>query len=464
MNNFSARFDQNLGGFSQAPKFPSPSIQNFLLAYYYYSKNNDKKDNLSDTALEMANSTLRAMATGGIYDQLGGGFHRYSTDAKWHVPHFEKMLYTNAELLETYTNAWKVTKNSLFKEVIEEIINNIDTRFAKEKLYFSASDADSDGEEGRYFLFDYKQTQQALLQAGFDKKETSEILDYFSISKSGNFEGMNNPYLSASQQPENLKKAKRVLLELRKTNSYPFIDYKIQTSWNALYINALLKVSAIEPHRKKDALASLDTLVEKLWVKGELYHQLVLPNPPKVKAYLEDYAFLTAALITAHQLTLDEKYIALAQELTNKAIAKFYKDGVWYMSDDDFRSEASAYDASYRSALAVMLDNMMMIANIFEDQKLFALAKEKLFEVSAEMFSSPQNFPTLVHTWLGYSYGWVLLKGKKKALFQNRMKIEDITYPFILQKSITESQFLACKIDRCFAFGKNIEDVIPQIK
>ncbi len=449
-------YDFRYKGIGDAPKFPYATTLETLLTIYRLTE--DK------AALEMATDTLEAMAKGGIYDQIEGGFYRYSVDAAWMVPHFEKMLYTNAELIEAYADAYRLTKKPLFKEVIAQTISNISERFAKEGLFYSASDADSDGEEGRYFVYTYKESIDALQKVGFASSQAKALAAYFGITKSGNFEGKSNPHIAAAEKPEGVEKARTVLRNLRKSRKYPFIDYKIQTSWNALYIDALLQVSAVEEHYREQALTSLDLLVEKLYIKGRLYHQMVPGRAPKVDAYLEDYAFLSAALLRAWQMTLQEKYLVLAETLSQKAVTKFYRNGVWYMSDDTFRSEASAYDTSYRSAMAVMLENLFKIANLTEDHKAYAFAKEALHEASAQMLASPYNFPTLVKVYLGYSHGWTLLKGKSERLLAAQPELFEKRDPFLLYKGVDGEQFLACKIDRCYAVDRKLEHILEKIK
>ncbi len=449
-------FDNEYFGIGVKLKFPHAGTLNTLLTIYELTL--DKK------ALYLANSSLEAMAKGGIYDQIEGGFYRYATDRKWMIPHFEKMLYTNAELIAVYTQAYKITKNELFKEVVVDSIENIKKRFGKNGVYYSASDADSDDEEGKYFLFDYHSSKNALKEGGFSDKETKEVLNFFGITKKGNFEGKTNPYIGAALKPKKLKKAKEILLTLRSKNGYPFIDKKIQTSWNALFIKALLKASLVDKRYLKEGLLSLKTLLDKLYIDAQLYHQTILEKKPKIKGYLEDYSFLISALIDAYDLTLDTNYLKKAADLNTKAILKFYQNSNWYMSDDSFKTKADIYDSSYQSALSVMIENEFKLANIYENHDAYDFAKERLLEFSNELVKNPLSFSTLTRVYLGYLHGWTLLKGKKSELISNLEKIESLKYPFILKKEIGEDRFIACKIDRCFAIDENIEKVLSKIE
>ncbi len=452
----SQNYDSEYQGIGQEPKFPHAATMETLLNIYRLTDN--KK------AFEMAENTLEAMAKGGIYDQIEGGFYRYSTDREWMIPHFEKMLYTNAELVELYAEAYKITKNELFQDVVIQTIENINNRFKQRELYYSASDADSDGVEGKYFLFSYDESLNSLVKGGFLKDEAKKILEYLGITPEGNFEGESNPYIKGDTKPKGLDKAKKILFDLRSKKSYPFIDTKIQTSWNALFIKSLLKASFIDQKYLKQALSSLQNLYDKLYINEELYHQVILGKKPKVKGYLEDYSFLISALLEAYDITLDENYLRKAAALNTKAISKFYKNAQWYMSDDSFLSKASAYDASYQSALSVMLENQFILANILENHDMFNFAKNELLKFSTELKSNPFSYATLTRIYLGYSYGYVLLKGRKEQLLENEKVIKSLKYPFVLKKSISESRFMACKIDRCFAIDENIEKVLSKIE
>jgi uncharacterized protein YyaL (SSP411 family) len=451
------QYDKVNPGLGGAPKFPHATSFDTLLDIYRLG--GDK------SALKMATDTLKAMSKGGIYDQIEGGFYRYSVDEKWLIPHFEKMIYTNAELLETYISAYAITKEKVFKDVIKETIQNINERFKKDDLFYSASDADSDGEEGKYFVFKYKDSLKDLKSAGLSKHEAETVLDYFSIYLEGNFEhGQTNPYKSGLKVPEYLDKAKKVLRANREKKNYPFIDYKIQTSWNALYISSLFKASKfVDSAYTKDALISLDSLLKSLYIDGVLYHQFVNGKKPKVKGYLEDYAFLIGTLIEAYQATFDESYFKLAKKFMEESVMKFYSDGLWYMSDDDFKLKADFHDASYRSALAVMLEDIFKISILDDNLKLNSFATESLSKYLSLLKNSPAVYPYGLKTYLQSSLSNVVIKSTKENLEKNREKLNSINYPYTLFKPTTDKEFLACKIDRCFAIDHDLDKVIKKV-
>ncbi len=451
------QFDDRYKGIGEAPKFPHATTLGTLLGVFRLTGN--------EKAKRMATDTLEVMAKGGIFDQIEGGFYRYCVDVAWQVPHFEKMLYTNAELLEVYTDAWLLTKKPLFANVITATVDNVIRRFEQEGLYLSASDADSEGAEGKYFVYEYIPTLRALTEAGLEKKEAEAILDYLGITKDGNFEGKSNPHITtAVKRPKAFQKGLEVLRQMRQQRTYPFIDYKIQTSWNALWCKALLKASVLDQTYAARALETLEKIWKHLYRNGRLYHQMVSGREPKVKGYLEDYAFLIDALIEAYEKSYDETWLQRAIRLEEEAVKKFYENGVWYMSDEGFKTKASPYDSTYRSAAAVMVGNLFELAILTENRRLHNFAADALSRLEPSFAKSPQNFPSLTRLWLGYRYGWILIKGKKEILMKYREKIALVRYPFLRSKVHEEAKLLACRIDRCFAAEEKMEHLLEKIE
>ena len=443
-------FDKQYKGIGTAPKFPHASTIDTLLDIYTIYKN--------EKALELATSMLKAMGNGGIYDQIEGGFYRYSVDEAWMIPHFEKMLYTNAEMLNAYAKAYKITKEKFYKTKVDEIAKFVKIRFEKEALFYSASDADSkigdEKEEGAYFVFKYDETKEYLKQNGY--KNAKEILEYFNITKEGNFEhSTTNPYLTSKDEPQNISKIKKTLKNLREKKEYPFVDYKILTSWNAMYISSLF-----EANKNKDALKHLDTLIEKLYVGDKLYHQRLLHKKPKEEALFEDYSFLITSLLQAYEVSLENKYLKLATKLNTQALSKFYKDDSWYMSDDEFMSEAGTYDSSYKSSLSNMIDNLLRLAILKEDLKLQNIAKETLQVNSSKLSSNPSNTAWLVRAYMAYEKGYVSLKGTQDMLMDKDLSF----YPFIVKKVTQDKQYQACSVIACFAYSDDFETIVTKIE
>ena len=452
LSQVSESYDQEYKGIGLAPKFPRATSYDTLLDIARLTLNFDAKT--------MVDDALTAMAKGGINDQIEGGFYRYATDEAWQIPHFEKMLYTNAELLETYANAYKMSGNKYFKKIMNETIDNVYTRFEKDNLFYSASDADSDRVEGKYFVFEYEETLKALLKSGLNEVESKEALAYFNITKNGNFEEkMNNPYLTNKQEPENIVKIKEVLFKIRDERKYPFIDNKVQTSWNALFIGALFKAG-----ENKKALKSLDALVKNLYLKDELHHQMIIGKIPKVEAYLEDYAFLISTLIDAYQATLETSYLTLAKKLNAKSIQKFYKNKQWLMSDDSFKATADLHDASYRSSMAVSIGNILKLAHLTDDYDAYALAEKMLKQHAKKINEISNALPTATKVALMIQNPIVVIKTTKENLLAHQKEIDELYYPFVLVKAVKENDYTACTMQKCFSTHDNMAKVLQDIE
>ena len=383
----SSRYDTKYKGFGTQMKFPHATTFDTLLDIYKVTKN--KK------VLKMSKEALEAMAKGGIYDQIEGGFFRYSSDRKWMIPHFEKMLYTNAELIALYAKMDAISPSVLFKKVVNETIDNMNERFFYEGLYKSASDADSEEEEGKYFVFTYDKTKAYLTAQGF--KNTQEILDYFNITSNGNFENAStNPYIINKKIPKNIKSAKKALKKLRAKVTYPFIDSKMSTSWNALMATALFEAGNVDKKYTKNALDLVDNILKKLRKDGVLYHQLLPNSTLKVKAYLEDYSFLIDALVRAYQKSKKDTYLKMATSLFHESVSKFYKNKTWYLSDGKFVARASLQGGSYKSSMAKMIENIFVLSLLNSDEKLYKLANENIENVSEYVKTYPSAYPELI--------------------------------------------------------------------
>ncbi|MEZ7933698.1 MAG: thioredoxin domain-containing protein [Sulfurospirillum sp.] len=384
VSNVKASYDDVSKGVGSAPKFPHASTWNALLDIY------QKTGNLE--ALYMSEDALNAMARGGINDQIEGGFYRYSVDEAWVIPHFEKMLYTNAELIEVYAKLYQLTQKPFFNEVVSKTIEAMDERFLKQGLYLSASDADSEGEEGKYFVFKFAQAKEALLKKGLSEAEAKEVLDYFGITKFGNFEHQTtNPVIAKDEKPLRLEEAVLALKEERQKVAYPFIDTKILTAWNALMITALFEAGKIEKAKQ-----TLDTLMDTLYVNGLLYHQIVLGGNLKVEGLLEDYAFVIEALLCGYAHTKEAHYLELAKKLSHDSEHKFYKDETWYLSDKAFRAKAVLEDNSYKSPLSTMIKNLFELSKIEDDMALSIRVKDMLESFGSSIQKYAHAYPEAV--------------------------------------------------------------------
>jgi hypothetical protein len=297
-------FDPANGGFGGAPKFPPSSTIEFLLRR-------------GET--DMTGRTLEAMASGGIYDQVGGGFARYSVDAQWVVPHFEKMLYDNALLARAYLHGWQVTGEPLFEQVCRETLDwAIKEMRAPEGGFYSALDADSEGVEGKFYVWTLDELRDAL------GDDADAAIAYFGASEQGNFEGKNIP-VRAGAEPANLSDIKTRLYDVRSKRVWPGLDDKRLTAWNALMISALAEAGAVlGEQRYLDAARDCSTfLLDTMRDESGRLLRSFNDGQARLNAYLEDHAFLLEALLTLYESTFEPRWFAAAREIADTMIERF---------------------------------------------------------------------------------------------------------------------------------------------
>ena len=309
-----ARADTTHGGFGGAPKFPPASALEFLLAR---------------GATEHVALTLDAMMKGGIYDQIGGGFARYSVDAVWLVPHFEKMLYDNALLARVYLHAWQALGEERWMRVCCESLDwTLRDMRGPEGGFYSALDAESEGEEGRFYVWEEDEMRETLAEAGIAAEEVERLLGYWGVSPTGNFEGRNILHIpagAAARQPPTIEEAGRALLARREQRVPPGLDDKRICSWNALMVSALADAGAALGREDYldaacgcarfilDDLRDSDGRLLRTWKDGE----------GRLNAYLEDHAFLLEALLRLYEATFDVRWFDAAREVADAMIERF---------------------------------------------------------------------------------------------------------------------------------------------
>ena len=379
-------FDNKYGGFGLQPKFPQPMIYEFLLKYYI-------KNGLPE-ALEMVEVTLNNMAAGGIYDHLRGGFHRYSTDTYWLVPHFEKMLYDNALLIRLYLHAYQVTGNNTYRVVVEETLDYVIAEMTdKSGGFFSSQDADTEGEEGKYFVWRPEEIEDLL-----GKEQGSLFNKYFNVDIDGNFEGMSilNVTMSKSDfmfsegleksEFENLiSQSKSLLLESRATRTSPGIDDKILTSWNSLMIGAFAEAGSILGRSDYVSIAErgADYILKTLVTEDRLL-RTSRNGQAKLQGYLEDYSFLVNSLILLHEATLSQKWLNVAIKFTENMINLFWdkKNKQFYDTGIDHESliirPINFQDNAIPSGAAIAADVLLKMAVITGRKEFEQYGKDAL--------------------------------------------------------------------------------------
>ncbi|MCL1819594.1 MAG: thioredoxin domain-containing protein [Oscillospiraceae bacterium] len=354
---FKATFDLRYGGFGRAPKFPSP--HNLLFLLEYHKLNGDKN------SLFMAEKTLEQMARGGIFDHIGFGFSRYSTDEKWLAPHFEKMLYDNALLVSAYAKAYQITGNPLYKSIAEKTLLYIRREMTHPGGgFYSAQDADSDGVEGKYYVFT---PDEIIFVLGKDMGEA--FCEYYDITDKGNFEGKNIPNLiHNSKFDERFADASAKLYDYRLTRTALHRDEKILTSWNALMIAAFADAAAAFGNDEYLNMAkrAMDFIETHLYENGRLLASYC-DGRRSEWGFIDDYAFTIYALLRLYQTTADNRYFAFAETLADTAITDFFDfdDGGFYLygsaGEALITRPKECYDGAMPSGNSVMAMNLEML-------------------------------------------------------------------------------------------------------
>ncbi len=338
-NQLATNFDYQNGGVGSAPKFPQAMTLEILLRYYAHGHN--------DRALNMLELTLEKMARGGIYDQVGGGFHRYSTDSFWLVPHFEKMLYDNALLARLYLHAWLATGRALYRRIAEETLDYVLREITGEHGgFFSATDADSEGEEGRFFVWSPQE-----IEAVIGAEDAALFNSFFGVTAQGNFEGKNilNIPVKAADFAERqgvsldglvgiINRGKRALWTAREQREHPLLDDKALASWNGLMLRAFAEAgAALDRQDYLDAAASnAKFLLTDLRPDGHLLRSF-REGQAKLPGFLEDYAFVADGLLALYEATFERRWLDAAIELTDEMILRFWDEqaGAFYDTGSD---------------------------------------------------------------------------------------------------------------------------------
>jgi uncharacterized protein YyaL (SSP411 family) len=350
--NLLKRFDRVHGGWGDAPKFPQPMALEFLLRYHHLTG--------APRALQMVSQTLQAMARGGMYDQLGGGFHRYSVDDHWLVPHFEKMLYDNAQLARVYLHAWQVTGDPFYRVITEEILDYVLREMTDSAGgFYSTQDADSEGEEGKFFLWTSAEIREVLGQSPStglrtgpspNGAEAEAFIAAYGVTEAGNFEGRNILELvGGMDQRAELAEARQKLLAAREQRVHPGRDEKVLTSWNGLMLAAFAEAARAlnRDDYRQVAERNADFLLRELCnaeggstglTTGRLWHTWKAGSPTvaKINGYLEDYTHLIEGLLELYQTTFDPRWYQAARELAEGMIEHFSApDGGFFDTSDD---------------------------------------------------------------------------------------------------------------------------------
>ena len=415
------------GGFGHAPKFPNAANLSFMLRYA-------KLSGISKFQ-EFVFKTLTKMANGGIYDQLGGGFHRYSTDSRWLVPHFEKMLYDNALLPIVYAEAYQITKNGKYLSVINQTLEYVLREMTSpDGGFYSAQDADSEGEEGKYYVWKKSEIQEIL------GKDADVFCLYYDVIDGGNFEGHNilNNNINVStaafqfgktenEVAEIIKRSSEKLFEKRASRVAPGRDEKILTSWNALMISAFAK-GYRSSGQKKFLLAAencIRFIEEKLTKSGELL-RTYKDGQAKLKAYLDDYAFFVNALLDVFEVDPKAKYLDLASQHANYLIEHFWdpsENNFFFTADNHEKlivRTKNIYDLSLPSGNSVAANAFLKLYHLTQNKKFLEVAVKIMESLSVMAAENPFGFGQIlnsIHLYLQKPTEITLLNTKDQEIY-----------------------------------------------
>ncbi|WP_251859991.1 thioredoxin domain-containing protein [Clostridium sp. Marseille-Q2269] len=453
-------FEYEYGGFGNSPKFPTAHYILFLLRYYHIKK--DEK------VLDVINKTLISMYKGGIFDHVGFGFSRYSTDIKWLVPHFEKMLYDNAILAMAYTEAYELTKNTLYKNITENILTYIETVMtSKEGGFYSAEDADSEGVEGKFYLWDKKEIIDIL-----GKEDGEMYCSTYGITSKGNFENKNIANLIETNlkcvhsNKDILEKMREKLFEYREKRIHPYKDDKILTSWNALMIIAFAKAGRSFRNNnyiniaKKSAKYIIDNLMDR---NGTIYAR-IREGERGNEGFIDDYAFFLWALIELYETSFDVYYLEKSIEVADKMINLFWdkENGGFYLysknSEELIVRPKEIYDGAMPSGNAVASLALSLLYYITGNYKYKDLVDKQFKVFGANIKNEPMYHLFSV---MAYMYNiipvkeiTIAYKEKDEEFYKFVDEIKNKYMPF---STLT----LNGKSDKIEKINKNIKEKTP---
>ena len=481
-------FDYKYGGDKGAPKFMMPNQLQFLLRYGFQENNKE--------VLNYVKLTLYKIAQGGIHDVVGGGFSRYSVDEKWHIPHFEKMLYDNAQLTSLYAQAYQVFKDEYFKEIATKTIAFIESDLkSDDDLYFASYDADSQNEkgeqeEGAFYTWTKKELQNLL------KEDFLLFSDIFNINDTGYWENgkyvfiqtqnlqkvAQNYHLEEFHLKEKIDSCLLTLKEERNNRPQPLLDHKCLTSWNALTISSFIdtyKITANEKHLTfavKTARALWDNLFDE-----KLYKSYVEGNK-QILGTLEDYALVIKAYLQIYQITSENSWLEKSQKLIDIAFAEFYdeEENLFYLASKSnkqlFAHLFEVHDNVIPSSNAIMCHNLFMIGKITNQDYYIEIAMNMLHKYKNSFQETPSNYSEWMNTYLNISHPFYHLSFGKDCLTNKEFFLEEYLPNVILtphtpvnlkqndfRESDISNQMLLCQENSCKKPSNKSIEILNQI-
>ena len=486
VDNWKKYFDKEEGGMGSSPKFPMPNNWQFLMRYAYLMNDSEIAQTVS--------LTLKKMAFGGIYDHIGGGFARYSVDGRWHVPHFEKMLYDNAQLVSLYSEAYTWKSSQLYKQVVDEIIAFVLRELTSpEGAFYSALDADSEGIEGKFYTFIKAEIEEIL------GDDADLFCIYYNVTDDGNWEEEHTNVFFKKEKDLNLANKLGVVLEVmvanieasrkkvfeaRSSRIRPGLDNKVLASWNGLMLKGLC--DAYRAFNKAEyleiAIKNADFIFDYMVNPDGRLSRVYKPVDSDPVAFLDDYANVTDGLIALYEVTLDEYWLNKAQMLTDYAIVHYYDEasGMFYFTGDEdeelIARKSEIMDGVIPASNSVMAHNLKKLGLFFDEQEYLDISAQMLRNVMPHMAKYGSAYSNWAALLLDEVFGIyeVAITGADAELYRVQMENNYIpnkimlggtkgSLPLLRDKFNDITQVFICKDKTCSLPVDNITDALKQI-
>jgi hypothetical protein len=485
-SNFKKRIDFQNGGTLGSMKFPMPAIWEFLLQYYYSTQNSE--------AMNAVSITLQKMAYGGIYDQIGGGFSRYATDEKWHVPHFEKMLYDNAQLVSLYSHAFQLTKNPLYQRIVYETLDFINRELTSPEMgFYSSLDADSEGEEGKFYVWSEKEIRDIL------DNDADFYMEYYGITNAGNWEHQKNiPDINmgnysklstddkTQETHQKINSLNKILLKERDKRVRPATDDKILTSWNALMAKGFIDAYKAfgEELFLETAQKNLDFLLNNVMNEDYSLMRNCKNGKATIFGFLDDYAFLISALIDLYQVTFDENYLQKAKAITEYVQIQFYdsKSGMFFYTDIQHSTliarKMETSDNVIPASNSEMAKNLLKLGAYFENSDFQQQSLQMVKNLKESIIKNPGYFGNWAQALFLHIYSPFEIAISGKATKEKMKEFEKEYLPDALflggensslslleNKKVEDKTIIyVCKNKTCSMPVETVRDAIKQMK
>jgi uncharacterized protein YyaL (SSP411 family) len=488
MQNWNRFLDFENGGTIGAPKFPVPCNLQYLLRYNHYFH--------QDTMEYFLQNTLHRIARGGIYDQVGGGIYRYSVDGVWHIPHFEKMLYDQAQMISLYAEAYTKYRNPLYLKTFERIISfcNRELYNEKEQSYYSALDADSEGVEGKFYCYTNEELRKLM------GKDAELFIEYFRCTELGNFEhGLNNLFmiteigaflakhqLSETEWEQRVEACLSILFEYRNKRVRPSLDDKQLCAWNALMVKGLVDAykASLNENYLVQAENTLRFITSKL-LKGTKLFRSFKNDEVKVNAFLDDYAFLIRALLSVYEITSKLEYLTIAQNLAAHCLKEFYdaEHGMFYYtassSENLVARKQEFYDSVIPSSNAIMQENLQTLSVLTDTSEYEEIADYMMHNMLDNMKRYPPSFSAWATYLLNKTVGnteMVIIGAEAKEFYQSMLNVylpgvlilystQANDWPMFKNRSIeNQTSVYVCKNRACLLPVKTVDEALALLQ